>query len=391
MPSGGPPDAVVWSGEVPPKIPFTATDTEVVLDGKSLCGLPWDADQDGVRAFRALLFPKGKVMHVPDMPGRYVVDGEWVQQTALVVVHFVESTNRKPELLLSFVDHGMASETQQGMSVETLKLPLLVRKDTYESNVKVAPIEDVSGFTPIAASQAPWSLHLAKTLSNLPMFKQLQIGKPSEMDTYIQKPLSERIKDIVHMAREAIATELKVAMRQDAGVAQRRKAVLNAKLNAMQATIEERFDAYEPRLTQRIIKLSDTAVAPADVDMVSLHSALASTPTPPLLRSRLLNAIAPPRRPDSAADPSADAAAAGDAGDGSAGDGSGDDAEGSAPAGLPAGSLVAATHDHELVETSSEDESSDDSQAPIVGKRPRQVPKRLADEVAPRSKKAKAG
>lgn len=158
MPAGQP-DAVVWSGEVPPKIPFSSKDIDVVLDVKSLCGLPWDAEQDGVHTFRALFFPKGKVIHVPDMPGRYVVDGNWKRQEALVVVHFVEATKRLPELLLSFVDHGMASELQAGISVETLKLPLLIKKDTYESSLKVAPLDDVAGFTPISIGQAPALKH----------------------------------------------------------------------------------------------------------------------------------------------------------------------------------------------------------------------------------------
>ena len=85
-PSGGEPDAVVWSGEVAPKIPFSSDQYDVALDVKALCGLPWDAQQDGVRAFRLLLFQKGKVIHVPEMFGHYVVDGEWTTQTAIAVV-----------------------------------------------------------------------------------------------------------------------------------------------------------------------------------------------------------------------------------------------------------------------------------------------------------------
>ena len=380
MPAGQP-DAVVWSGEVPPKIPFSSKDIDVVLDVKSLCGLPWDAEQDGVHAFRALFFPKGKVIHVPDMPGRYVVDGNWKRQEALVVVHFVEATKRLPELLLSFVDHGMASELQAGISVETLKLPLLIKKDTYESSLKVAPLDDVAGFTPISIGQAPWSIHLPKTLSNLPRFKQLKISRPSEMDAYMKSPLSSRVEALVQMAQAQIDQELKVAMRQDAGVAQRRKAALNAKLNAMQATIQERSEAYEPRLTERIFTLAGNAVVPANVDIAALHTALSSDPPPRLLRSRF--SADAPRRPDppadSAANLTADAAATGSAGTARP------DTEADRPGGDPG------TADHEMVIESDESEESENDNSPGK-KRTRNAPDRfsLSTSDAKRQKGAKA-
>ena len=71
-------------------------------------------------------------------------------------------------------------------------------------------------------------MHLVQCLANLPMFKALKVFKPAEIDTYIKKPLATRVGKLVEIAELVISEELKVAMRQDAGVASRRKAALDA-------------------------------------------------------------------------------------------------------------------------------------------------------------------
>ena len=85
----------------PPKYPFDVSTMECVLDVRALCGLPQDSEEGGAIAFRALLMPKGKTLHIPDEPGCYATLGPWRMQSALALVHFVAATNRKPELLLS--------------------------------------------------------------------------------------------------------------------------------------------------------------------------------------------------------------------------------------------------------------------------------------------------
>ena len=382
-PSGAEPDAVVWSGEVAPQIPFSFEQSDVVLDFKSLCGLPWDPQQDGIHTFRALIFDKGKVMHVPDMPGRYVVDGNWDQQSSLQVVHFVESTRRLPELLLSFIDHGMACESQTGISVETLKLPLLIRKDTYETSARVAPMSDVAGFTRIAVTQAPWSLHLAKCLAKLPMFKELKITSPGDVEVFYHTPLSERVAKLRQITLATINTELKAALRQDAGVASRRKAALVATLDSIVATIQERSDLYAQTFYDRIIDLSEPK--PTDVDVAALRVALAATPR--LLRSRLINpplrspvertvrssANIPASEGPAVVQEPAEAVPAG---------------AGTAPTDvllteLPA-QAEASPNAHELVLESSGESDVDEK---TDAKRPRNAPARLADEARPPKKR----
>ena len=61
--------------DTPPKYPFDVNTMECVLDLRALCGLPLDPEADGAVAFRALLLPKGKTLHVPDEPGCYATLG----------------------------------------------------------------------------------------------------------------------------------------------------------------------------------------------------------------------------------------------------------------------------------------------------------------------------
>ena len=79
-----------------PKFAFDARTTICVLDVRSLCALPVDADEDGAMAFRAFLLPKGKTVHIPDEPGCYATLGPWRTQVALSLVHFVKASQRKP-------------------------------------------------------------------------------------------------------------------------------------------------------------------------------------------------------------------------------------------------------------------------------------------------------
>ena len=92
--------------------PFDPETTEAVLDVRALCRLPLDADEDGVHAFRALLLHRGKTVHVPDEPGCYATAAPYKSQTAVAIVHFHPSTKRENELLLSFVDYGMVSNSR---------------------------------------------------------------------------------------------------------------------------------------------------------------------------------------------------------------------------------------------------------------------------------------
>eukprot|EP00966_Prymnesium_polylepis_P186675 4327344-Prymnesium_polylepis.1 len=84
-----------------------------------------------------------------------VVDGDWSKQEALCLVHFVPSTKREPEMLLNFIDYGYANPTMNGVSIESLQLPLQIKKNVYQDTPRVTRIENVCGFSIIDAGKAP--------------------------------------------------------------------------------------------------------------------------------------------------------------------------------------------------------------------------------------------
>eukprot|EP00966_Prymnesium_polylepis_P331372 7386933-Prymnesium_polylepis.2 len=116
---------------------------DCVLDVRSLCGLPQDPEEDGAVAFRALLLPKGKTLHVPDEPGCYATLGPWRMQMSLSLVHFVTATSRKAELLLAFVDYGMLSNGKStGIFVMSLQLPLAKKRNVFEETPRFTKIAE---------------------------------------------------------------------------------------------------------------------------------------------------------------------------------------------------------------------------------------------------------
>ena len=106
----------------------------------SLCSATQDSEEDGALAFRALLLPKGKTLHVPGEPGCYDTLGPWQSQVALALVHFVPATARKPELLLAFADYGMLSSAGRGRFVMSLQLPLQKARNVFEETPRFTKI-----------------------------------------------------------------------------------------------------------------------------------------------------------------------------------------------------------------------------------------------------------
>ena len=117
--------AVGKAAEAVPPVPqkavgFDPSKETLILDFKAACQLPFNPDNGGVKAFRAIIFQKGFGHHVPDEPAKLLLVGEYRRQYALELVHFDPSTARDPELLLAFVDYGLANSAMSGVSVETL-------------------------------------------------------------------------------------------------------------------------------------------------------------------------------------------------------------------------------------------------------------------------------
>ena len=194
----------------PPKYPFDVSTMECVLDVRALCGLPQDSEEGGAMSFRALLMPKGKTLHIPDEPGCYATLRPWRMQSALAHVHFVTATNRKPELLLAFVDYGILSNgAPTGMFVMSLQLPLQKKRNVSEETPRFTKVADVSGFTTIDAKEQPWCAMLEPALKHQSLFEGNKLYSPADIIAHLRKPLATRIKGMLADARAGI--EAKVA------------------------------------------------------------------------------------------------------------------------------------------------------------------------------------
>ena len=131
-----------------PDILFDSKTMDLVVDFRAVCSLPHDPDVDGVKSLRAITFGKGKGVHAPKEPGKIYVCCPWKLLHVMGKVYFVPNTHREPELLIGFVDFGFVNPTMNGVSVETLALPLMIKKGVYQDAVRLTKIDDVAGFTP---------------------------------------------------------------------------------------------------------------------------------------------------------------------------------------------------------------------------------------------------
>ena len=122
-PQGGVPDALPWAVDAIPKVVFDPKLMDAVVDIGSVVSIPYDPTNAGVHCLRAVIAPKGKVSHVQGQHGCLVVDGEWWIQSTLVIVHYNPATKRLPGLLLTFIDHGMADNSQEGISISGFSAP----------------------------------------------------------------------------------------------------------------------------------------------------------------------------------------------------------------------------------------------------------------------------
>ena len=197
------------------KIPFDPEKQEILLDLKGLCGLPFDQELSAVQSFRAMIFPKGKYVHEPRKPGRYLVLGQWRSITALTVVHFSPQLNRSPELLLDFHDYGMASaNSMHGTMITTVQLPLLISANVYQKNPRVTTVDDVVAFEPIDASKLPYSKDLAPFLKTQELYRSLNITGLTDLLGYISKALGPRVESIAKRAQLAMASHIDALAQQ---------------------------------------------------------------------------------------------------------------------------------------------------------------------------------
>ena len=147
-------------------IPFSATEHNLSLDIKTLISIPHQ--QDGpCRALQAVITEHGKCLHSEKSPGSTVISGMASVITPFCLVHFIDATKRKPELLVGFGDYGMANIEGQGISVESIPLPLKMRQNQYQRDLYTTEMEKIAGFEQVDLTQIPWSIDLAPCLKGL--------------------------------------------------------------------------------------------------------------------------------------------------------------------------------------------------------------------------------
>lgn len=242
-----------------PAEPETAFDPavhDIIVDLKALCSIPFDCDVSATETLRAFRFEKCKAMHGP-VAGSYAVAGDYAVLDSLSLVHFNPSKKRKPELILSYADYGMASNgSMTGQYVCSLPLPLSKRKGQYETNVRYSSIADVVGFSQIKHGQAPWSIHLEPALKKLGgTHCTHKLFTPAELTKYVEKPLQEKIKQCHEEAKLSLASHLSGIRRQDANLAEKHGATFGAQLQKTVDWLNQLPpSSYDIPLAERIIK-----------------------------------------------------------------------------------------------------------------------------------------
>ena len=245
---------------------FDSSTEECVVDVRSLARLPANADEDGVHTLRAIFLQKGHTVHVPDEPGCYATTGAWRTQTALCLVHFIDKTQRQDELLLSFCDYGMVSNTMTGVYISSLQLPLQKQRNVYEETARYTPITDVAGFTNINANNQPWCAMLKPAIERQQMLAQLQVFKALDIVTHMKTSLETRLETLRAYAEEDVAKIVEDLARQDKKAAEKSKARYLSRLAATVQFFQDRqLSKYERPMKERVIVLS------ADTDMAGVH------------------------------------------------------------------------------------------------------------------------
>lgn len=228
----------------------------LIPDWAGLCHVPFDPEGEGLKTFRALLVPKGKVLHLEDVRGQYLVDGDWQVVRALQLVHFAPTTARKPEFLLCFMDFSAISNSASGMYVETLQLPLQVKKNVYQSTAKISTIADVVGFSTVPEKQLPWIAHMKPTLSKIEMLNVHGIYNSSTLEEYLGKPLEGRLEIILKQTNAALTSEVSDILKQDARLGERQRAQFQARVDKIrEQLVALPLSAYDLELSCRVHSL----------------------------------------------------------------------------------------------------------------------------------------
>ena len=227
---------------------------DLVVDYKGLMSVPFDISNDGFKCARALIFLQGKTVHVPNVPGQYVTTGPYQVVTLPCMVHF-DSTIRKPELCISFVDFAATNGELAGVAVETLALPLkLAGKGKYRTMANFTQVSNVVGFSRVPSFE---TVHITGTLKGISHFKAFDVSTASEVLTLIGQPLGLRLVKMRMHTQARIKEHVDaIAKAGDHAAAAQQLGMFDARLEKMIAC----FNAippinYDARLSARVTSM----------------------------------------------------------------------------------------------------------------------------------------
>eukprot|EP00966_Prymnesium_polylepis_P285725 6600171-Prymnesium_polylepis.1 len=125
-----------------------------------------------------------------------------------------------------------------GTSVESLQLPLQIKRNVYEDTPRVTRSENVAGFTRIDVGKAPWSMHLKPCLEKQSQFKTFGIASPKYFASWLKsETMEQRVLKLEAMARKALEAEMKSLISQDRSQGEKQKANFESKFSTILSAI----------------------------------------------------------------------------------------------------------------------------------------------------------
>ena len=236
---------------------------ELLVDPKGWCSIPFNTDDDGFKSFRALIVPRGKTTHVPNVPGRYALFGSFDVLVPPLLVHFDPATNRKAELVTSFLDFAMGNAELSGVAVETLELPLKMSHNKYRTAPNVTNLENVIGFSPVPKAP-PYTVDLEPTLKANALFQRLQISTDIDVIKFIDTPLFERVARLFQHAGDKLEDHMtEIGKAGNGRAVQTQRGIFQARLEKLKESIGKLPpQAYDARLNTRITVFSKDTLRP---------------------------------------------------------------------------------------------------------------------------------
>jgi len=213
----GPPNLAPPKSSLAAMITFSAKEHNLSLDIKTLVSIPHQQDRP-CRALQAVVTEHGKCYHSEKSPGAMVISGTASVITTFCLVHFISATKRNPELLVGFCDYGMANIEGQGISVESIPLPLKVRQNNYQRDLYTTEMEKIAGFEQVDLTQIPWSTDLAPCLKGLreaSWLEDARITGPAAALHWVNQPMEAKLTRLEMQGTRLIELETEKLVQQD--------------------------------------------------------------------------------------------------------------------------------------------------------------------------------